>query len=97
MRLKLLDEKNCRALLPPVHGLPIDRLLDEYLHRQVNDLRGDLPGSVNALITYNKSTSNLSRGSQRLCNSPIEIALIYNVANREVDLNGIDETIERLC
>jgi hypothetical protein len=89
MRLKLLDKKNCRTLLPQVNGLGIDRLLDEYLHRQVNQLQGDLPESVDALITHNRSTTNQSRGSERLCDSPIEIALIYNVGNQEPDLKGL--------
>jgi hypothetical protein len=89
MRLKLLDKKNCYALLPQVDGLRIDRILDEYLHRQVNHSRGDLSESVDALITHNRSTTNQSRGSERLCDSPIEIALIYNVGNQEPDLKGL--------
>ena len=72
-----------------MHGLPIGRLLDEYLRRYVNEVRGELHGSVNALIKHNERTSNLQRGSQRLCKSPIEVALIYNVANREVDIKGL--------
>jgi hypothetical protein len=67
----------------------VARLLDEYLRRHVNDVRGEIHGSVDALIRHNERTANRARGSQRLCNSPIEIALIYNVANREVDVQGL--------
>ena len=93
MRLKLLDKKNCRALLPPFDGLNIDKILDEYLHRQVNHSGGYLPESVNALITHNRNTTNQSRGSERLCDSPIDVALIYHVGNQELDLKGLKNPI----
>ena len=48
MKLRFLDARNCHALLPPVHGLPIARLLDEYLRRHVNDKRGEQHGSIDA-------------------------------------------------
>lgn len=93
MRLKYLDKENCHALLPGVDGLRIDRLLDEYLHRQVNHSQGDLPESVDALITHNRSTTNQSRGSERLCDSPIEVALIYNVEKQEIDIKGLKNPV----
>jgi hypothetical protein len=69
------------------------RLLDEYLRRYVNDVQDELHGSVDALIRHNERTANQKRGPLRLCSSPIEIALIYNVANREVDIQGIKKPL----
>ncbi len=93
MKFRFLDARNCHALLPPVHGLPMARLLDEYLRQEVNDKRGELHGSIDALIRHNERTTNRARGSQRLCNSPIEIALIYNVASRKVDVRGVKKPL----
>lgn len=92
--LRFLDAENCLALLPPVHELPMAQLLDEYLQRYVNDVRGELHGSVDALIRHNEKTANQTRGAQRLCNSPIEIALIYNVTNREIDVQGLKKPLK---
>jgi len=89
MKLKLLDERNCQALLPPIHGIRLDRLLEEYLRSYVNEIGGKMNGSVDALISHNRRTFNTKRGTQRLCNSPIEIALIYNVAKQGLDMKGL--------
>jgi len=88
MKFKYLDERNCRALLPQVHGLPIARILDEYLRTQINK---EMPGLIKSLIQHNEKTSHLKRGSQRLRNSPVEIALIYNLDKSEINVQSIPQ------
>jgi len=73
MKLRFLDVRNCHSLLPEALGLPLVHRLEKCL-QQINDNRGGLHGSIDALIRYNKKTSHKARGSQRLCNSNIEIA-----------------------
>jgi len=88
MNLKYLDKKNCRALLPQIHGLSIARILDEYLQTQIDPA---MPGLIDALIEHNEKTSHLKRGSQRLRNSPLDISLISNINNREIDVQSIQK------
>jgi hypothetical protein len=88
MNLKYLDKINCRALLPQIHGLSIARLLDDYLRTQINE---EIPGLIKSLIKHNEKTSHLRRGSQRLRNSPVEIALIYNLDRNEINMQSIQQ------
>ena len=91
MKLNFLDVRNCHALLPPPNGLPLIRRLDECLHG-INSKDGELLRSIDALIKQNKNTINRSYGSQRLCNSPIEIAQNSDVPNKAVRTQGINRT-----
>jgi len=89
MKPRFLDTRNCYALLPQGHGLPLVQRLDECL-RQVNDKQGDLHGSIDELIRHNVRTKNRARGSQRYCKAPIEIAQAVDVASRTVNTRAIE-------
>jgi hypothetical protein len=93
MKFRFIDARNCYALLPPVRGLPMARILDDYLRRHINDKQGELHGAVRDLIKHNESTIKRARSSNRLCDSAIEIALIYNSSSREVDVRGIKKPL----
>ncbi len=88
MNLKYLDKRNCRALLPQIHGLSIARILDDYLQKEIDKA---MPGLIDALIMHNEKTSHLKRGSQRLRNSPVDISLISNINNRDIDVQSIQK------
>ena len=94
MKLRFLDAKNCHAILPQVPGLRIVGVLDAYLGKYVNDLQGELYGSVDKLIRHNENTIQQARGTKRLVNSPIMIALIYNIYSREINVSGIKSPVE---
>jgi len=83
VKLKYLEAKNCHALLPPGHGLPLARHLEECLH-QINNKQGKLNGVIDVLIRRNEKTRNMTHGSERLCNSPLDIAQGSNVEKRTV-------------
>ncbi len=89
MKARFLDTRNCHALLPQGHGLPLAQRLDECL-RQINDKHDELRGSIDKLIEHNEKTRNRTCGSQRYCNSPIEIAQISYLANRVVNTRAIN-------
>jgi hypothetical protein len=88
MKLKFLDVRNCHELLPPSCGLSLVKRLEECL-KGINDNKDKLHGSIDALISQNKKTTNLTQGIKRLCNSPIEIAQNSNVANRIIHTQAI--------
>ena len=96
MKLKFLDVKNCHALLPQISDLPLARRLDECL-QNINDKPGNLHGSIDVLIRHNERTRNRDRdrGSQRLCNSPVEIAQISNISSRIINTRAIEKLIKR--
>lgn len=89
MKLRFIDARNYHALLPPVHGLPSARALDEYLGREINDKKGDYQGSIDELIRQNQKTINKTRSNRRLVESPIEIAVFYYATSRFVDLKSV--------
>jgi hypothetical protein len=88
MKLKFLDARNCHALLPPSNGLPMIRQLDKCLNG-INNEKGKLHGSIDALIEQNKKTINRAHGMKRLISSPIEIAQLSNVPTKEIRTNAI--------
>jgi hypothetical protein len=94
MKLRFLDERNCRALLPTIPGQPVVQLLDDYLQQEVNDKPGNLHGSVEALIRRNKSTVNLSHGYRRLCSANFEVAQRYHAPKREVQIRSVETMSE---
>ena len=89
MKSKFLDTRNCHALLPQGHGLPLAQRLDECL-RQINDKHEELRGSIDKLIEHNEKTRNRTRGSERYCDSGIEIAQISYLADRVVNTRAIE-------
>ena len=89
MKSRFLDVRNCHALLPLGHGLPLAQRLDECL-RQINEKHGALRGSIDKLLEHNEKTSNRTCGSQRYCNSPIEIAQLSYLSNGAVNTRAIE-------
>jgi len=69
--------------------LPLAQRLDECL-RQINDKHGALRGSIDKLVEHNEKTRNRTRGSQRYCDSSIEISQISYFANRVVNTRAIE-------
>ena len=89
MKSRFLDLRNCHELLPTGNGLNLIARLDECLHA-INDRPGELLGSIDALIRQNERTQKRTRGSQRLCSSPIEIAQDSNLENRVVHTQAVE-------
>jgi len=89
MKLWYLDIKSCHALLPPGHGLPLSRRLEEYL-QQINSKEGKLNGLIDVLIRRNEKTKNMKHGSERLCNSPLDIAQASNIEKRTINTQAIE-------
>ena len=89
MKLKFLDKRNCRELLPRGNGLPLMARLEECL-RGINNLSGALRGSIDALIRQNKKTKNQKSGSRRLISSGIEIAQASYLADRSVHTQALE-------
>ncbi len=89
MKPKFLDKRNCHALLPMGHGLPMVQRLDICLC-QINDSPGQYRGLIDRLIEHNKSTINKCRGSERLLNIQIDIAQGLYVAEKEIKTEARD-------
>jgi len=83
MKSKYLDIKNCHALLPSGHGLPVIQRLDNCL-RQINDGSGPYHGLIGKLVAHNRNTLGKARGTQRLVKTAIDIAQALNVAQQTV-------------
>lgn len=89
MKSRFLDIRNCHALLPSGHGLPTVKRLEECL-RQINDKHVKYRGLIDKLIEHNKKTANMPRGSQRYCNTPIDIAQGLDIARRTIHTQAIE-------
>lgn len=63
--------------------------------RQINDKHDELRGSIDKLIEHNEKTRNRARGSQRYCDSSIEIAQISYLANRVVNTRAISDYLRQ--
>ena len=87
MKTRFLDTRNCHILLPAGNGLPLMARLEDSL-REINDLPGELHGSIDALVRQNETTINVTHGSRRLCNSAIEITQDSNLATRVVHVQA---------
>lgn len=83
MKPRFLDKRNCHALLPMGHGLPILQRLDHCLI-QINDKPGKYHGLIDKLIEHNKITINKQRGSERLLNIQLDIAQGLYVAEKGI-------------
>lgn len=73
MKPKFLDKRNCHALLPMGHGLPILQRLDICLC-ELNDKPGQYRGLFSKLVEHNKNTIGKRLSSERLLNIQIDIA-----------------------
>ena len=89
MKSKFLDIRNCHSLLPSGHGLPMVKRLEECL-RQINDKSVKYRGLIDALIEHNKKTASKSYGSQRYCNTPIDVAQGLETARRIINTQAIE-------
>ena len=94
MKLRFLDDQNCRALLHPMPGLPMVRSLDDYLQQEINDKPGNLHGSVDALIRRNRNTINLSHGARRLCNANFDVGQRYEEPKKRVLFRAVERESE---
>ena len=88
MKSRFLDIRNCHALLPNEQGLPLAQRLEECL-RQINDKHDRLRGSIDRMIEHNEKTRHKSRGSERYCDSPIEIAQVSEIPSRTINTQAI--------
>ncbi|MEQ8288528.1 MAG: hypothetical protein RIB78_02270 [Gammaproteobacteria bacterium] len=84
MKPNYLDKKNCHALLPKQHGLPMLQRLENCLS-EINEKPGIYHGLIDKLIKQNKSTANKRHGSERLLNIPIDIAQGLYVVKKEIN------------
>lgn len=89
MKARFLDTRNCHALLPDGHGLPLARRLEECL-RGINDTDNPLKGAVDHLIKHNEKSRNRSRGSKRLLASPVEVGQASYLADRLINTRAIE-------
>ncbi|MCP4459980.1 MAG: hypothetical protein GY816_18450 [Cytophagales bacterium] len=89
MKSRFLDTRNCHALLPKGHGMPMGQRLEECL-RQINDKHEKYRGLIDKLIEHNIKTLNKSCGSERYCDSPIEIAQGLNIGSRTINTQAIE-------
>lgn len=87
MKTKFLDKRNCHALLPMGHGLPMLQRLD-YCLSQINDKPGKYRGLIDRLIEHNENTISKRRGSERLLNIPIDIAQGLYVVEKGIKTVG---------
>jgi hypothetical protein len=88
MKYRFVDAHNCDCLLPPRREISIARILDQYLGREVNDVAGEMNGCVDRLIQHNQRTAGKQRGPLRLCNSPIEIVMVFDIAKKDAKVSG---------
>lgn len=93
MKYQFVDIRNCQSLLPQVHRLNYAKILDKYLSQQVNIAGSEMEGSVDTLIRHNIRTLNKKRGPLRLRDSQLDIALVYEIANKDVEVRGIKRPI----
>lgn len=84
MKSRFLDKRNCHALLPTGHGLPMLKRLDNCLS-EINDKHGMYCGLIDRLIEHNKGTSNKDRGSGRLLDVRIDIAQALYVLDKGIN------------
>ncbi|HEB58004.1 MAG TPA: hypothetical protein ENJ01_02165 [Gammaproteobacteria bacterium] len=89
MKTKFLDKRNCHALLPPGHGLPMLQRLEECLY-QINDRPGEFSDLFDKLIEHNKETLNKKHGSERLLNVPLDIAQGLFLVQKEINTQARD-------
>ena len=89
MKSKFLDSKNCHALLPSVNGMAVFQRLDECLH-QINDRRSKFSGLIDNLIEHNKKSINRQCGSDRYCDSPIEIGQAIRISDGTIHTQAIE-------
>lgn len=92
MKTKYLDLPNCHALMPKSHGLSVLSRLDECL-AGINNMRGELNGSIDYLVKQNISTVNSKTGAKRLTISPIEISQNANVQTKIVHTSAMTKPI----
>lgn len=83
MKPKLLDKRNCHALLPMGHGLPMLQRLEHCLG-QINDRPGKYRGLIDKLINHNKGTINTKLSAKRLLNIQIDIAQGLNLVEKGI-------------
>lgn len=83
MKPRFLDKRNCHALLPMGHGLPMLQRLDNCLC-QINDKPGKYLGLLDKLINHNVSTINKKPSSGRLLNIQLDIAQGLYLVEKEI-------------
>jgi hypothetical protein len=84
MKARFLDKRNCHALLPMGHGLPMLQRLDNCLC-EINDKQGKYRGLIDKLVEHNKRTFNKERCSGRLLNIHIDIAQALYVLDKGIN------------
>jgi hypothetical protein len=90
MKLKYLDDRNCKALLPNQRGVPILRHLDDYLHL-VNTKDDRNKGIIEKLIKHNERTIGAGWGSKRYYKYDIDIRLVINMPNQGIGCQTADQ------
>jgi hypothetical protein len=88
MKTRFLDTRNCHALLPQGHGLPLAQQLEACL-QGINDKQGPLHGEIDRLIKHNQRTQSASHGSARFIDSPVEIAQASDVSSRVINTQAV--------
>lgn len=90
MKPRFLDKRNCHALLPMGHGLPMLQRLDHCLC-QINDKTEQYQGLIDKLIDHNENTLNKKRGSERLLNIQLDIAQALYVVEKGINTQVRDK------
>lgn len=74
VKSRVLDIRNCHALLPQGHVLQVINRLDECLRQII----------IDRLVRHNLNTENRQRGSERYHPSPVDVGLGLDVARRTI-------------